>query len=285
MDMGGGGGGAGGKSSRADGRLERVLDTSTHAIITRDADLSRATLLCVDERHDLVGLVLPAAQEAEVAGPHEAEPVVEREPHPQRHRVDDRIARDPERPHLEVVLDAVCAVLCEPARDHRPAVALQALLDAVEGWEVDEGVVHKVVEGDLLAEVAQPRGVPELLRERLRCKGGHARPEPLEEADIEAVLEDAEVGAAKHDEDPVPLPVDRVALLDVALHEEVAQRSFHGGDDDVELEWLRSCESQRALADCHRFCRSDASSGASACDGAVIACAGFGDWPEEQTKH
>ena len=207
-----------------------------HAFGVSAASWAYATLASEGRRG-----VVAAAEEGEVARPAEGDRVVGGQPHPQRDRVDDRVARHPQQPHRDVVLDGVARVLAHRVRQQRGGgrLALHALLQRVEDGEVDEGVVEEVVDGDLLGEVAHPLDVAQLRGERLRGELRHPGEPPREERLVEEPLARAEVDAAEGDEDGVPPPVDLLAPLDVPLDEQVAERRLHGGDDQVGVEGLR----------------------------------------------
>ena len=99
--------------------------------------------------------------------------------------------------HILIVLDAIGLVLGEPigwdGEGRLVACALDGLLEDVEEGEIDEWVVNKVVEGNLLEQLAHAGCVSQFVAQRLTCEQCHAREPTLEAGDVDVPLEHAQV--------------------------------------------------------------------------------------------
>mmetsp|Transcript_105766 Transcript_105766/g.329684 ORF Transcript_105766/g.329684 Transcript_105766/m.329684 type:complete len:301 (+) Transcript_105766:149-1051(+) len=190
--------------------------------------------------------LLAAPDGAQDHGPDQADAVVQRQAHPDRARVDEEVARHPQRPHVDVVLHAIPPILgarplnggLELHAASRPVAALAALnelLEKVEDWVVDKGVVDEVVVRSLFQEVDLPGTVLQLLGPAEVGEADRVGADAREDRDVDEPLHDAEVREAEGREDAVPAPVD-VLLALALLHDDVGQRSLHRGHDDVRYE-------------------------------------------------
>mmetsp|Transcript_61519 Transcript_61519/g.144058 ORF Transcript_61519/g.144058 Transcript_61519/m.144058 type:complete len:202 (-) Transcript_61519:279-884(-) len=174
--------------------------------------------------------LLAAAQRAEDHGPGQAHAVVQRQPHPDGHRVDDEVEGDPEAPHVEVVLHGIPPVFgqrpgnqglgrCRCLRAGRDGV--DTLLDDVEDGEVDEGVMDKVVQARLLHQIQLAGAILQLLGPGEVRKSDCVRTEPGEEGHVDEPLHETEVSEAEGSEGTVPLPIHFLLALSL-LHYEVS---------------------------------------------------------------